>query len=514
VTSLVKYLKRDKKIRDVVVRETESQLRSLQDAVVSTGDVSYQDYFRAYLEKNVEDLATRARVMSEFTKYLEKTDYADLKSMDHWDLKSLKFGNLFSYGEGNTIDFDRISGIAGIFAKNRAGKSSIVGSLCYSLFNEVDRSLPRSHFIINSDSDSCNSEVTFSARGCEYTVKRATSRVKTKKGESSTTNVSLSRNDGGKSTALDDEQRRETDKVIRSIIGSPADFFESAVASQGQLLNFLDHKSTSRKQILTKFLGLDAYERVYELARTDLSPIRHLLKGDTKISDLRHDIATGQSQILEFNNDLVLIETREKELREQIGLISEESLLHALRTQKSDLCKVQKSNMLRDLEENEGTIITSAQSIKDHVSKISSLDEIINDPSVDVAKKSLDDIKRKESDLRLLEKDFLHKSKDKENLVSSCNILNDVPCGDQFSSCQFKKDAIDAKSKMPEVVDTLEKLTRAVETAKREIATTEISRLQAIIEKAAKATDLKRKIQSQIESLQFQSERASEKIKD
>jgi len=497
VISIVKYLKKDKKVADVIVRETETQLRTLQDTVLSTGDVSHLDYFGEYVSSNIQDPAMRERVVAEFKKYLEQTDYAESRSVDHWTLKSLKFNNLFCYGENNLIDFESLDGITGIFAKNRAGKSSIVGSLCYSLFNEVDRSLPRSHFIINTDSEACDAEVTFSARGSDYVVKRSTTRVKTKKGESSTTNVSLGRVSADGTVAMDDEQRRETDKIIRGIIGSPSDFFESAVASQGQLLNFLDHKSTSRKQILTKFLGLDAFERVYELARTDLSPIRHLLKGDTKISDLRSGISESQTRISSLSIEADIIKSKTSEVKSLLDQISGDSLQQALKIQKSEISKSQRADHSREKAELEKLTRDLRIQLDDFSTKLSKLNEIVESNESKQALLDIESFSQKENDLKLSQKDLLHKKQLHSSLVSSCKILDEVPCGSQFSSCQFKKDALTARDKIEDVESTLTVLSAAIESARNEIDSSRVAALKEIIDRANRASDLKKKITDQ-----------------
>lgn len=521
VISIVKHLKKDRKIADVIVRETETQLRTLQDTVLSTGDVSHLDYFSEYVSGNIDDPAMREKVVAEFKKYLEQTDYAESRSVDHWTLKSLRFNNLFCYGEDNFIDFEKLDGITGIFAKNRAGKSSIVGSLCYSLFNEVDRSLPRSHFIINSDSEACDAEVTFSAKGNDFIVKRSTTRVKTKKGESSTTNVSLGRISQSGAVAMDDEQRRETDKIIRGIIGSPSDFFESAVASQGQLLNFLDHKSTSRKQILTKFLGLDAYERVYELARADLSPIRHLLKGDTKISDLRSGISDNQERIETLRHESIKIESRAAELQSLLDQISSESLQSALKLQKSEISKRQRDEHQREIESLEQSIKHLQAQIADFSSKISKLSEIADSNEAKQAAFDIESFSKKENDIKLSERDLLHKKQQHKNLLSSCKILDEVPCGDQFSSCQFKKDAISSKEKISETESSLGSLEAAIASAKLEIDTVRIAALKEIVDKSTKASELRKKItleksiaESQISQCEAQVGRLKVKISE
>ena len=71
--------------------------------------------------------------------YLDRVVDDDRIRNTKWLLKQLKFDNMFSYGENNEINFANMRGITGIFGANRCGKSSIVGTLMYVLFNSTDR---------------------------------------------------------------------------------------------------------------------------------------------------------------------------------------------------------------------------------------------------------------------------------------------------------------------------------------------------------------------------------------
>ena len=67
----------------------------------------------------------------------------------HWKLKNLEFSNTFAYGENNVIDFEKLRGIIGLFGRNATGKSSIPGTVMYSLFNTTDRGPMKNLHVIN-----------------------------------------------------------------------------------------------------------------------------------------------------------------------------------------------------------------------------------------------------------------------------------------------------------------------------------------------------------------------------
>ena len=56
-----------------------------------------------------------------------------------WKLNSLEWDNLFNYGTGNSVDFSKLNGIVGIFGKNYSGKSSIIDSLLYTIYNSTSK---------------------------------------------------------------------------------------------------------------------------------------------------------------------------------------------------------------------------------------------------------------------------------------------------------------------------------------------------------------------------------------
>ena len=65
----------------------------------------------------------------------------------------------FNYGEGNSIDFSKLEGIVGIFGKNYSGKSSIVDTLLYTMYNKTSKSIKKSYNIINQNKEFCDSRV-------------------------------------------------------------------------------------------------------------------------------------------------------------------------------------------------------------------------------------------------------------------------------------------------------------------------------------------------------------------
>ena len=81
-------------------------------------------------------------------KTIKDLDYT-IPAAKKWSLRKMNFDNTFGYGSHNTIDFGKLSGVVGLFGPNRCGKSSIPGTLMYSLYNSNDRGLTSNAHVVN-----------------------------------------------------------------------------------------------------------------------------------------------------------------------------------------------------------------------------------------------------------------------------------------------------------------------------------------------------------------------------
>ena len=199
-----------------------------------------------------------------------------------WRLRKLCFDNTFGYGENNLIDFDSLHGITGIFGKNRVGKSSIPGTISYALFNASDRGALKNMHIVNNRKNYCKASVDFSVGGEKYRAERQTLKKVNRKGAvSAPTNLNLFKiDDNGE--AIEDatgEQRRETEKTLRELVGTIDDFMMTSFAAQGSMNAFIREGSTQRKSILTRFLDLQIFDDMLKTAKGEMSELRGEMRG-------------------------------------------------------------------------------------------------------------------------------------------------------------------------------------------------------------------------------------------
>ena len=233
-------------------------------------------------------------------KYFSAASKTDCVRNVKWSVRRLEFDNTFGYGKGNYINFENLRGITGLFGKNRSGKSSIPGTLMYGLFNTTDRGAVKNLHVINVRKGHCQVNINLAANGSHYRLERQSVRRTTSKGlVHAVTNLNLSRLDesGCIIKDMNGEQRRETEKLLRAVVGTADDFLLTSLASQGEMNQFIKYRATQRKAILTKFLDLVIFDEMFQLAKSDASTIKSLLSNvpdrdwDMIIADLEKELS-------------------------------------------------------------------------------------------------------------------------------------------------------------------------------------------------------------------------------
>lgn len=402
------------------------------------------------------DLAedTKEEVNHLLSRYFGQAARDDTPRNVSWSLQDLKFENTFTYGKGNHIDFTKMSGITGLFGKNRSGKSSIPGTIMFALFNGTDRGAIKNLHVINMRKGFCFASAKISANGRHYLVERQAVRKTSRAGvESATTNLNISEIDinGNVIKDLNGEQRRETEKVLRAIVGGPEDFLMTSLASQGDMSSFIKMKSTQRRAILAKFLDLNIFEEMFNLAKADALELKGKLSGAPD---------RNWSEIIQEKESIIEEEASRKENIESDLLKKRENLDDI----KITLATFSEKDLITpgELEDFKEKVKASSNSLKESLALISShaqdIDSVAKKLSVIDTIKDQFPIQDITSDLKeqqLLEGQIIsiEGKLDKEKTLlkrqeNSIKLLNEVPCGDQFPSCKFIKDSHQNKKKI------------------------------------------------------------------
>jgi DNA repair exonuclease SbcCD ATPase subunit/DNA repair exonuclease SbcCD nuclease subunit len=222
-----------------------------------------------------------------------------------WTPIRFEFDNMFSYGEGNIIDFTKLNGTCGLFAPNHAGKSAILDSLCFCLFDHSFRA-SKAEQVLNRKKDSFWCKFEFELNGHRYFIEKKASRyAKGPLAGKLRVDINFWYLDENDTTILlNGEQRRDTDKIIQSYVGTFDDFILTALSLQGNNSNFIEKTQGERKDLLANFLDLKIFDNLCELANKEMRTAVVLLEEyqkqdfESKLGDAQRDLVANNQRYL------------------------------------------------------------------------------------------------------------------------------------------------------------------------------------------------------------------------
>lgn len=386
----------------------------------------------------------------------------------NWKLLSLEWDNLFNYGDGNKIEFgtEDTTGTVGVLGKNYSGKSSIIDSFLYTLFNSTSKNTRKNLNIINQNKQSCRGKVEILVDGKVYSVERESEKyVKKLKGEETLeakTDVDFKYiNELGETVSKNGLSRIDTDKNIRKVFGTIDDFFLTSMASQHGALAFIAEGSTRRKEILAKFLDLELFEKKFRIAKEEGSDIKGALRRiegtdfDTDLLEAQKEVATNETLTSDKKSECATHQLDLEIVRGEIDLLNEK--LKSMPSEIIDFGEVQqelteKTEMKDSLCESSDKIRTACEEKRELYKKILSFVETFD---IEAYRSKKQEVLNLNSNLEKVEAEIRDEQGQKDHHQTKIGLLSEVPCGEEFSHCKFIKDAYSSKLALPAVLKTI-----------------------------------------------------------
>ena len=352
--------------------KTNSKLN--KNIVGNVKDETFQNQLiRDYLERQFLLEDSDLDKISEINKEINhRIDDSELAENILWLPKTLEFSNMFSYGEGNKVRFENAQGVIGIFAPNASGKSSLFDALSFCIFDKTSRS-SSSKNILNNQKDNFYCKFNFEIDGVDYFIER--SARWTRKGTNLSVNVNFWKEDAGVTTSLNGEQRRDTNKNIERYLGKFEDFVLTSLSLQGNNALFIDKSQSERKEILSQFIGVDIFDKLYTIAADENRDNATLIK-KFKSDDFTSKFAEIKTQLTGATNEYKLVDI-------ELGGIKteEESLNKDLIRLNSKIVKLNSDNVgIEELEkrkkilsDKETEILNLKNSTQDRIGKLEAL---------------------------------------------------------------------------------------------------------------------------------------------
>lgn len=435
------------------------------DELVGSRDKLMHEHLAERGVKNPED------VIKLFRQYEAAIDPDSNVRGTTWKLKKFSWDNMMNYGDGNSIDLSKLSGLVGIFAPNASGKSSIFDILLQALFDKTSKEVPRNIDLVNDNKDIGRMSVEFEASGQPYSIERSIERIhygqrklaETKQWGKTTLDFS------SVDDSLNGTSRPETEREIRRIIGTFEDFALTSMVSQNPIFglpggaDILNCRETDRRKILFRVLDLDVYETIANAAKDDLKELLGKFKGvDSatlldKMKDLSDKRATAESLATLRRSE---ISTLERMLDDNKQLLAEMNAQEGFDlAEELNVYKASRNTAAFKLELEEKKL----RGLDDQITGADELIATLSDTRPDIPPIPLDELRDSINRLRReregvlvdISSNHMRLSAGKKSLVT----LDGVPCEGKYPSCKFISEASDFLLKEHEIVAALAELT-------------------------------------------------------
>ncbi len=445
----------------------------------------------------------------------------------NWKLRRVEWDNLFNYGSDNAIDFDKVNGIIGIFGKNYSGKSSVVDSVLYTMFNTTSKNERKNLNIINQNKNDCRGKLELSVGERRYSIERTSQKyIKRLKGEETLEaktdlNFEVTSEATGEVESLNGLSRMETDRNIRKHFGTLDDFLISAMSSQHGALSFIDEGSTRRKEIIAKFLDLEVFEKKFKLAKEDASDTRGALRRldgrdyDEEIAQAQEDL---EANVQEMETQKSLCAVLKSDIEKITNEIAEVSLkIDSIPAEIIDVVKV-KSELA--IARNKKIAVVDAN--KENRKKRKQNEEMYEKINNFLETFDLDDLQKKSREIDNLtsristaETLFDNETAELERHRKKSALLEGIPCGTKFPGCKFIKDAHVAQTRIPISEGQIAQINESLAALQTQLDAYEPHKVQEHLLKHKKVLERKAIVTNTIADLNLEIEKnklASEKL--
>ena len=478
------------------------ELENLRD--VSIQEELMDEYLKDY-QVDSDAMDTIYTLNRRYNKIVE--DNEEISRNVNWKINSFKWDNLFNYGEDNSIDFASLSGIIGIFGKNFSGKSSIIDAALYTMFNTTSKNERKNLNVINQHKDFGRGELQIQVGTNRYTITRASEKYTKKlKGDETIeakTDLNFEVYDEvtGEITSLNGTTRNKTDANIRKHFGAIEDFSMSSLASQHGAFSFIDEGSTKRKEIIAKFLDLEFFDKKFKLAKEDSQETKVLLKKsadrefDTEIEEVEGELQKAKEQTDNNIKSCSVLKQEIDSLKDEMATL--EGRISSVSTQYIDIADVvseseNKKYRIRKLEDMLESDSEDLQIKSEKLEKASGL----------ISSYDIDDLRQKKEQIDKLANTIEKLNNQITDIEKKRNLLAGIPCGDEFPTCRFIKDAHETVLGSEAVEITLN------ETIK-DLSQMDAETINRRIEQYTKIKDFKQSLETDVGGLQLRIEKAT-----
>jgi len=446
------------------------------------------NYSNVLLKENLRDLSVQENYIRDYLSGMELDESVISKVLDHnkkydiiaqqneevtrnvvWKIKEAEWDNLFNYGENNKINFEKLNGLVGIFGRNYSGKSSIIDSVLFTLFNTTSKGERKNVHIVNQNRERAKGKIQIEVGDRTYqicrNIEKYTKRLKGK--ETQEARIDLDFSLISEDESLNGTTRNETDANIRKRFGTMDDFLLTSMSSQLDSLSFVKEGSTKRKEILAKFLDLEIFDSKFKLAKKDAAEMRGVIK---RMQEKQWDkqIVKNQEILQEIEEDRQIqnslcdsITAQQEGLKQELDIIATQ--IAGIPAEIIDADAVA-SLILQKSKSKSGLIKDNLQlqvQIQEQQTKLSSVLEQLKSIDIDLLRSKQAEESSIKEQINKLEQTHLSLVRERSSLEKKIKMLHNHKYDPDCQYCcdnKFVKDAKNASNSLPDIIEQISNL--------------------------------------------------------
>jgi hypothetical protein len=229
------------------------------------------------------------------------------------------------------------------------------------------------------------------------------------------------------------------------------------MASQHGALSFIDEGSTRRKEIIAKFLDLEIFDKKFKLSKDDSVETKALLK-KLDDNDYDADIKEIMVELSDCRGDIETHERRssedESKLASLTGLLASVSeKISSMPTEAINIYNVRKS-----LKECETQIFQLSSQVIEGKDRLTGEHDRLRKIKTLMNSLDYDELLQKKETIVVLNKKLENLNNELDSATKKEKLLDGIPCGTNYPTCKFIRDAHVSVATMPEMNLDIEKL--------------------------------------------------------
>ncbi len=285
-----------------------------------------------YIDKSLNTDENKKEMKEMILGIINENQYDEEQKMKKIELIEMEFDNVFCYGSENKINFYQLQKINGINGENGYGKTSIMDTLLYCLYQKVGKG-PKVK-ILNKFKKKGQIKLLFRVNDELYLIHReikADNKEKTEfkdnlnilkipaENEEELKKIKYNRDTikelvkNNKVTLLNGSDKKMSNQIISKIFGSYEDLIDNNMMQQNSS-SFINKGDEDKKTILFTLFGLKPYKELYKMITTKIGTIKSSITAE-------QDNLISIEEKEKYRQSINIIETKINEKQDELTKI-------------------------------------------------------------------------------------------------------------------------------------------------------------------------------------------------